>query len=180
LFEEQAAKTPGHIAVVCEGNAVTFGELDQRANRLARHLRAVGVKKDVLVGLCVGRSIDMIVGLVGILKAGGAYVPLDPAFPRDRLAFMMEDSKMPVLVTEDKLAAELPPHSARVVRLDGDSEALAAQSSAPLEHGEDDAGPEQMAYVIYTSGSTGKPKGVCVPHRAVVNFVTSMAREPGL
>jgi amino acid adenylation domain-containing protein len=180
LFEEQAAKTPDRVAVVCEDASVTFGELDQRANRVARHLRAIGVKKDVLVGLCVGRSIDMLVGLVGILKAGGAYVPLDPAFPRDRLAFMMEDSKMPVLVTEDALAAELPAHGARIVRLDGEREALANESAAPLDRGDDDAGPEHPAYVIYTSGSTGKPKGVCVPHRAVVNFVTSMAKEPGL
>ncbi len=181
LFEDQANRTPDAVAVVCGDERITFAELDVRANRLAHRLRAMGVRSETLVGLCVDRSIAMVVGLLGILKAGGAYVPLDPAFPRDRLEFMMTDSRMPVLVTEARLAAQLPSTEARVLCLDTEAAALLKESTASLGHGSaDDATPENLAYVIYTSGSTGKPKGVAVPHRAVVNFVTSMAREPGL
>jgi amino acid adenylation domain-containing protein len=181
LFEDQANRTPDAVAVVCGEERITFAELDVRANRIAHRLRAMGVRRETLVGLSVDRSIAMVVGLVGILKAGGAYVPLDPAFPRDRLEFMMTDSGMAVLVTEARLAAELPFTGGRVLCLDTEAATLLNESTAPLGHGgADDATPEDLAYVIYTSGSTGKPKGVSVPHRAVVNFVTSMAREPGL
>jgi amino acid adenylation domain-containing protein len=180
LFEAQARRTPDAVAVVSEGTSITFAELDARANQLARRLRGAGVRRETLVGLALTRSVDMVVAISAILKAGGAYVPLDPAFPRDRIAFMIDDSKMSVIVTEERVSAELPPGDAHLLHIDTGRAAIEAESRAPLDASDDDATPESLAYVIYTSGSTGKPKGVMVPHRAVVNFVTSMAREPGL
>src|SRR5690606_14543498 len=181
LLEEQAKRTPERVAVVCGEHSLSYRELDERANRLSHRLRRMGVQRDVLVGLCTERSLDMVVGLLGILKAGGAYVPLDPMFPRDRLAFMVEDSRLGVLVAESQLQEELGLTAPAVLCLDKEQEALNGESSAPLDADpERDATPESLAYVIYTSGSTGKPKGVCVPHVAVVNFLTSMAKEPGL
>lgn len=171
LFEAQAAKTPDAIAVVFEGNSLTYRELNTRASTLAAYLRTLGVGPDVLVGLFVGRSLDLMVGALGIMKAGGAYVPLDPAFPRDRLAFMLEDSKAPVVVTQNHLLADAPKSNARIVRIDADWQQIAktAPPSNPVS-----IKPTNLAYVIYTSGSTGKPKGVMVEHRNVVNFFTGM------
>jgi amino acid adenylation domain-containing protein len=177
LFAQQAAHTPEAVAVVHEGQQLSYGKLNARANQLAHYLRALGVGPDVLVGVYVERSLEMVVGLLGILKAGGAYVPLDPAFPRERLAFMLEDSQAPVLLTQQHLRAQLPASGIRVVAVDADWEAIAGHSRQAPNGG---ARPESLAYVIYTSGSTGLPKGVAVEHRSVVNFIASMQCEPGL
>ena len=161
LFAEQAAQTPDAIAVVHEDVSLTYRELDRRANQLAHHLRGLGVGPEVVVGLCVERSPAMLVGLMGILKAGGAYLPLDPGYPAERLAFMLQDAGAPVLVTQSVLLDRLPAHGARIVRLDADAPAIAAQpASAPALV----LDPQNPAYVIYTSGSTGEPKGVAVTH----------------
>ena len=175
LIEAQAARAPSAIAVVYEGTKISYADLDARANAVAQRLRALGVRRGALVGLCVERSIDMVVGLLGILKAGGAYVPLDPGYPIDRLAFMAQDSQMRVLVTQEALRAELPVAVEHVVTLEA-----VERAGAPLADGEDAARAEDVAYVIYTSGSTGKPKGVLVPHRAVVNLLASVRRTPGM
>jgi amino acid adenylation domain-containing protein len=177
LFEAQIESRPDAVALVYEGARLTYRELDQRANQLARYLQKLGVGPEVLVGLCVERSLEMVVGLLGILKAGGAYVPLDPTYPAERLAFMLEDSGAPVLVTQQHLLSQLPDPAAKVVCLDADAAVLARQSQAVPVSG---ATPDHLAYVIYTSGSTGKPKGVQIPHRAAVNFLWSMRRQPGL
>ena len=177
LVQAQAARTPNATAVIFENEQLVYGELNQRANQLAHHLQKLGVGPDVLVGLCVERSLDMVVGLLGILKAGGAYVPLDPTYPQERLSFMLEDAKVPVLLTQSRLAERFPGSSARVLCLDSDWLVIARESAAnPASQ----VKPENLAYVIYTSGSTGKPKGVQIPHRAVVNFLTSMSQKPGM
>jgi amino acid adenylation domain-containing protein len=177
LFEAQVERAPEAVAVIFEGQHLTYRELNRRANQLAHHLRQLGVGPEVLVGLCVERSLDMMVGLLGILKAGGAYVPLDPAFPAERLAFMLEDSQAAVLVTQQHVLARLTAPGTRVVCLDADAAVLARNSEANPFSGVTSA---QRAYVIYTSGSTGKPKGVQILHRAVVNFLLSMRQQPGL
>ncbi|HSF41071.1 MAG TPA: amino acid adenylation domain-containing protein [Thermoanaerobaculia bacterium] len=178
LFEATAARVPGAVAVTFEGESLTYGDLNARANRLAHHLRGLGVRPGVLAGLCVERSLDMLVGLLGVLKAGGAYVPLDPSYPADRIAYVLEDGRIPVLLTQASLLASVPELAAleaRIVELDGEAwRGESAENPAPL------AGPDDLAYVIYTSGSTGRPKGVEIRHRGVVNFLASMAREPGL
>jgi surfactin family lipopeptide synthetase A len=177
LFELQAERTPNATAVVFENERLTYGELNRRANQLAHHLAKLGVGPEVLVGILVERSLDMVVGLLGILKAGGAYVPLDPAYPRERVAFMLEDSEVPVLLTQRLLLGSIPDSRAKVVVLDSDWDEIAKEEAGnPV----DAAGPSNLAYVIYTSGSTGKPKGVQIPHRAVVNFLTSMSHQPGM
>ncbi len=175
LHELICKDSPDAIAVVAEGREISYRELDERSNQIARHLQTLGVAPETLVGICMEPSVEMIAGLLGILKAGGAYVPLDPSFPADRLAFMAADAALPVILTQDRLAASLPPHSAQVVRIDAD--AISQQSAAPLDR---TATPDQLAYVIYTSGSTGQPKGVEIPHRAVANFLRSMRRAPGI
>ncbi len=176
LIEQQAAKTPHRNAVTANGVTVTYAELDGRANKLARKLAALGVKPDVLVGLMCDRSVEMMVGLLAIHKAGGAYVPLDPSYPRDRLAYMIEDAKVPVLLTLDHLRSDLPPHHAQVLALDTDWPGIDQEADAAFDGG---AMPHHLAYVIYTSGSTGKPKGVMVEHRNVVNFFTGMDQHLG-
>ncbi|MEO6809431.1 MAG: amino acid adenylation domain-containing protein, partial [Isosphaeraceae bacterium] len=165
-FEAHAKRTPDAIALIYGDQGVTYRTLNERANRLAHFLRGLGVGPDVLVGLCVGRSDEMMVGVLGILKAGGAYVPLDPEYPRDRLEFMIQDAGLSILLTEDRLRSELPEHAARVVCLDTDRDAIAAQ---PIENLNAPASDTSLAYVIYTSGSTGKPKGVMVGHASLVN-----------
>ncbi|HEY0553140.1 MAG TPA: amino acid adenylation domain-containing protein, partial [Thermoanaerobaculia bacterium] len=177
LVERRAAARPEAWAVGFGAERLSYGELDARANRLARHLRRLGVGPEVLVGLCVERSAAMVVALLGILKAGGAYVPLDPSHPAERLGLVLADSAVPVLVTEEPLRGALPAHSARTVCLDRDAEAIARESARPLERVVD---AETLAYVLYTSGSTGRPKGVGLPHRAVVNFLRAMAGRPGM
>jgi amino acid adenylation domain-containing protein len=179
LVEEQAGHAPDAPAVSLDGRWLDYGALNGRANRLARELRQRGVRRGTLVGLCMERSPEMLVGLLAILKAGAAYVPLDPSYPADRLAFMVQDSGMPLLVTESPLASRIPASSASMLLLDADAARIAAHADTDLPP-EPEAGPEDVAYVIYTSGSTGTPKGVLVPHRAVVNFLASVRREPGL
>lgn len=169
LFEEQAARTPESVAVVFKDQPLTYRELNSRANQLARRLQALGVGPEVRVGICVERSLEMVVGLLGILKAGGAYVPLDPTYPEERLRFMLDDAGAPVLLTEERLVATLPEHAAAVVRLDADWEMIARESEANPDGG---ARAENLAYVIYTSGSTGQPKGVMIHHRGLVNYLT--------
>ncbi|MDQ1592163.1 MAG: hypothetical protein QOG71_2790 [Pyrinomonadaceae bacterium] len=168
LFEEQAARTPDAVALVFQDEQLTYRELNERANQLADHLRDLGVGAEVLVGLCVERSVEMIIGLMAILKAGGAYVPLDPQYPQERLSFMLADTRAPVLLTQERLVASLPAHEARVVRLDTQWDEIARRSTDNL-HGLSQ--PENLAYISYTSGSTGRPKGVSVVHRAVVRLV---------
>lgn len=178
LFERQVARSPEAVAVSFGGASLTYRELNRRANQLARRLRGQGTSAGTLVGISVLRSIDMLVAVLGVLKAGGAYVPLDPSYPEERLAYMIQDSRMPLLITKGSLAMRLPPEPPRVVDLEAEAADIEAQAGADFE--EPQAGPEDLAYVLYTSGSTGKPKGVEIPHRAVVNFLCSMAREPGL
>ena len=177
LFELQADRTPDAIAVVFEEERLTYRELDKRANQLAQHLVKLGVGPDVLVGILVERSLEMVVGLLGILKAGGAYVPLDPAYPRERVAFMLEDSAVPVLLTQRRLIGSIPESGAKILFLDaGWQEIATEEAEPPFSY----CSPDTLAYVIYTSGSTGKPKGVQIPHGAVVNFLTSMSHKPGM
>jgi amino acid adenylation domain-containing protein len=166
LFEEQVELTPDAEAVLFEDKQLTYRELNQRANCLAHHLRTLGVGPEVLVGICVERSLEMVVGLLGILKAGGAYVPLDPAYPQERLAFMLEDAQVPVLLTQRQLVESLPKHQARILCLDTDWEVIERQSEENLIS---EVKLDNLAYVIYTSGSTGTPKGVLGTHRGTVN-----------
>lgn len=169
LFEEQAARTPDEIAVSCGTQRLTYRELDKRSNQLAHYLRQRGVHADTIVGICMERSPDLIVGLLGILKAGGAYLPLDPAYPSRRLAFMLEDAQVPLLLTQSLLVASLPATPAERILLDEDWTAIAESSEQSLST---DARPEHLAYVIYTSGSTGTPKGTLIHHRGLVNYLT--------
>lgn len=171
LFEEQVERTPDHVALVFEAQHLTYSELNDRANRLARHLRSLGVSADQRVGICVMRSVEMVVGILGILKAGGAYVPLDPEYPAERLAFMLADSGAPVLVTEQQVSERIVGHGAQEVVLDRDWPKIENEEG---ENVPGDTLPANLAYVIYTSGSTGKPKGVMVEHRNVVNFFAGM------
>ncbi|HUD65767.1 MAG TPA: amino acid adenylation domain-containing protein [Candidatus Sulfotelmatobacter sp.] len=178
LIEAQASRTPNATAVVFGSERLSYGELDRRANQLANHLIKLGAKPDGLVGICLERSLDMVVGLLGILKAGAAYVPLDPAYPQARIAFMLEDAEVPLLLTQSQLTASLPnAGNSRVVLIDSHWPEISKQSqqSPALT-----LSTENRAYVIYTSGSTGKPKGVEIPHRGVVNFLTTMAKQPGM
>ena len=178
LFEAQVKRTPDSIAAVFSNRSLTYQELNARANQLAHHLHALGIGSNALIGLFVERSLDMVVGMLGILKAGGAYVPLDPAYPKDRLGFMLDDSRVSALLTQDHLLANLPDsalfgpvpesHSCPVICLDRDWPQVSRQSAdnPPCSNTVED-----LAYVIYTSGSTGKPKGVAVPHKAVNRLV---------
>ena len=173
LFELQVERTPDAIAVVFEDEQLTYGELNRRANQLAHHLRALGVKPEIPVGICLEHSAEMVVGLLGILKAGGVYVPLDPAYPKERLAFMLEDARRPVLLTQERLVGALPEHDAKVVCLDSDWETIAQESeSNPITS----TMPENLAYVIYTSGSTGQPKGVLVSHGSIASHCLDVQR----
>ena len=179
LFEAQAEATPAAVAVASGAARLTFHELDARANRLAHHLRGKGVGPESVVGLCLGRSVEVVVAMLGILKAGGAYVPLDPTYPASRLAQLVEDAGARVIVSEDRFAAGLLA-TATVVRLDGDAAAIAAESDARVVG---EVTSSNLAYVLFTSGSTGKPKGVAIEHRNLVNYVrgvaTRLALPPG-
>jgi surfactin family lipopeptide synthetase A len=169
LFEAKVETAPEAVAVVFEDQQLTYRELNSHANQLAHYLQTLGVKPEVLVSICVERSIEMVVGLLGILKAGGAYVPLDPVYPADRLAFMLENAEVRVLLTEQKLVDKLPLSKAQILCLDsGDWEMISQQGdNNPIS----EVKPENLAYVIYTSGSTGKPKGVLIPHQGLLNLV---------
>jgi amino acid adenylation domain-containing protein len=168
LFEEQVERSPDAVAVVFEEEQLTYRELNTRANQLAHYLRSLGVGPEVLVGICVERSFNMIIGLLGVLKADGAYVPIDPAYPTERIAYILSDSRLPILLTQQKLVAFLPEHQARIVYLDSDWEEIATKHELPPIS---DVTPENLAYVIYTSGSTGQPKGVMVAHQGLLNLV---------
>ncbi len=168
LFSAQASATPQAPALSFAGETLTYEELDRRSSQLANYLRRHDAGREVRVAVCLQRSLELIVGILGILKAGAAYVPLDPDYPEERLAFMLEDTQAPILLTSAGLTERLPQHAARLVRLDADWE-LVARESAELP--ETDVAPENLAYVMYTSGSTGRPKGTSVPHRAVVRLV---------
>src|SRR5262245_8864184 len=173
LYAAQAQATPDAVAVVFEDQRLSYAELDAHANQLARHLGTLGVGAETVVGLCVERSLEMVIGLVGILKAGAAYLPLDPGYPRERLAFMLKDAQAPVLVTQSGLLDALPlsgGHLAHTVCLDTDWAAIARQPTSAPEVGID---PQSAAYVIYTSGSTGTPKGVVVQHGSIPNLAAS-------
>jgi amino acid adenylation domain-containing protein len=171
LFEAQAARTPGAVAAVYAGEALSYAELNARANQLAHHLRRRGVGPEVRVGICLERSLEMVVGILAVLKAGGAYVPLDPAYPAERLAFILADSATPVLLTRETLRGALPAREdVEVVSLDGAAEEIAAESAENPESG---AGPDSLAYVIYTSGSTGAPKGALIEHRNVARLFSA-------
>ena len=170
-FAAQAARTPDAVAVVFEGSALTYRELDQRTNRLAHHLQAIGVGPDVRVGVAVERSLELVVSILGVQKAGGAYVPMDPAYPADRIAFMIEDARVPVLITQHGLLGAVTVGGTRTVLIDRDWGAIAEHPDTPPPSS---AQPHHLAYVIYTSGSTGKPKGVMVEHRNVINFFAGM------
>lgn len=178
LFASQAERTPQRIAIRLGEQQVSFAELEARANRLAHALRRRGVGRGMLVGLCLERSVDMVAALLAVLKAGAGYIPLDPAFPADRLAFMIEDSGLALVVSESELAVCHGCAAERTLALD--TAADEPDRDSPLASDQQAARAEDVAYVLYTSGSTGRPKGVRVSHRAAVNFLTSMQREPGL
>jgi natural product biosynthesis luciferase-like monooxygenase protein len=172
LFEEQVARTPDRTALLFEEEELSYRELDARANRLAAHLRTLGVGPDVLVGIHVERSLDLVVAALATWKAGGAYVPLDPAYPPERIAFMLDDAKLRVVLTSAKGATSLrPKEGMAIVRLDADADRIARCPDGPLDGG---AIPENLAYVIYTSGSTGTPKGVMVQHDNLASFFAGM------
>ena len=168
LFEAQVERTPDAIALVFEKQQLTYQELNSRANQLAHYLRGLGVGTETLVGICVERSIEMVVGLLGILKAGGAYVPLDPTYPQERLALILSDAQLQVLLTSEKLIPILPKHNALVVLLDRAGQAISQEKQYNVIK---NTKPTNLAYILYTSGSTGQPKGVAVEHRSTVNFL---------
>ncbi|MGC1393401.1 MAG: AMP-binding protein, partial [Coleofasciculaceae cyanobacterium] len=173
LFESQVKLNPDKIAITFEDNCLTYQELNQQANQLSHYLhRQVGT--ETLVGICTTRSLLMVVGLLAILKAGCAYVPLDPAYPQERLAFMIEDAQLSVILTESDLVSALPV-CAEVICIDDTAMALCPKTNPNTA-----VTPQNLAYTIYTSGSTGKPKGVQITHQAVVNFLTSMSHTPGM
>jgi amino acid adenylation domain-containing protein len=171
LFEAQVKRDPDAIAVVFEGEQLTYQELNCRVNQLAHYLKTLGVEPEVLVGICMERSLEMLVGLLGILKAGGAYLPLDPEYPQSRLAFMLEDAQTPVLLTQAQWVESLPKYKARIVCLDTDWKVIAKESR---ENQTSLVKPGNLAYIIYTSGSTGKPKGVQVMHRGLCNLALAL------
>ena len=168
LFAEQAALTPDAIALEYEARTLTYTELERRSNQLAHYLRHLGVGPEVIVGLCLERSLEAVVALLGILKAGGAYLPLDPAYPAERLHFMMNDAGVALVLTQDSLESSLPSHWGRVVSLDGIWQRIA---DSPTTTAAATSDPRHPAYVVYTSGSTGKPKGVTVTHRNIARLV---------
>lgn len=177
FFEEQVQRTPEAIAVVYEGASLTYAQLNGRANQLARYLVDHGIGPDQLVGICVERSFEMVIGLLGILKAGGAYVPLDPTYPADRLAYMLDDAAPKVLLIQERLREMLPQTKARFIALDGDWEKISALSESNLEPCVAGLRSQHLAYVIYTSGSTGRPKGSMNEHRALVNRLQWMQNQ---
>jgi amino acid adenylation domain-containing protein len=172
LFEQQAERAPQATAVVFEDQCLSYEELNHRANQLARYLQALGVGPESLVGIFMERSVEMIVAILGILKAGGAYVPLDPTYPKQRLEFMIDDSRAALLLSQQSMADRLPAHNAHAILLDSEWEKIAGESRENLASA---ATSENTAYVIYTSGSTGKPKGVMVTHQNVARLFESTA-----
>ncbi|GAK55072.1 peptide synthetase [Candidatus Vecturithrix granuli] len=174
IFEAQVRKTPEAIAVVYEDAQLTYRELNQRANQLAHYLRKSGVGPEVLVGLCLERSLEMIVGLLGILKAGGAYVPFNPEDPKERLAFMLEDTQASILLTQQALLAHIPEQRVQVICIDTHWKTISRENENDPENS---TLPQNIAYVIYTSGSTGIPKGVVIQHQSVLNLWNGLAHS---
>ena len=172
LVSQVAEHFPNKVAVICSELSLTYAELEAKAVSLAGRLQSVGVKRGGLVGVCLDRSTSMVVGLLAVLKCGAAYVPMDPLFPAERLLFMVEDTVMPVILTQTSLRESLPPNAAALVMIDDDA---VSSTFVPVSHD-----PEDISYLIFTSGSSGRPKGVLVPQRAVMNLLNSMRREPGL
>src|SRR5262249_1784559 len=165
LIEAQVEKTPEQIALIFEGETRSYRELNREANQLAHQLQKAGVKPDTLVGVCMERSLEMVVSLLAVLKAGGAYVPLDPTYPQERLAYMIQDAQVPVLLTQSHLRDRLPMHGVTIIAVDPGCNAgivVPTLSPAPVQ-------PDHLAYMIYPSGSTGKPKGVMNTHRGICN-----------
>ncbi|MBD3562272.1 AMP-binding protein, partial [Planktothrix sp. FACHB-1355] len=177
LFEAQVERTPDAVAAIFENTKLSYRELNQRANQLANYLVSLGVKPEGLVGICVERSLEMLIALLAILKAGAAYVPLDPAYPQERIAYILEDAQISLLLTQQHLISQLPKHQAKVICLDTEWNSIARENQDNLAN---EVTSNNLAYVIYTSGSTGKPKGVQIQHGAVVNFLNSMRQTPGI
>ncbi|MFK8185398.1 MAG: amino acid adenylation domain-containing protein [Phormidesmis sp.] len=180
LFEAQAERTPEALAVTFEGQQLTYRELNTKANQLAHHLQSLQVGPEVLVGICLERSIEMLVSLLGVLKAGGAYVPLDPTYPEERLAYMLEDTQVSVLLTNQKLAEQLPAYAGTLLCLDSAHLEQTLWQDSTLEQQQNPTSsiqPNNLAYVIYTSGSTGKPKGVMNAHQGIVNRLLWMQEK---
>jgi len=171
LFEQQVEQKPEAVAVVFDEQRLTYRELNERANQLAHHLCAKGIGPEVLVGLCVDRSVEMVIGLLGILKAGGAYVPLEPAVPKERLEFLIENSQMAMMLTQQPLLTSIPAERVPVVCLDSDWEVISSHSKENPTSG---VSGDNAAYVIYTSGSTGAPKGVVVEHKQLLAYVQAI------
>jgi amino acid adenylation domain-containing protein len=170
LFEQQVERTPEAIAVVFEEQQLSYQQLNEKANQLGHYLQSLGVGPDVPVGICLERSLEMVIALLGVLKAGGAYVPLDPSYPTERIIFMLEDSQVPVLLTQQTLLDKVPEHQALVVTIDSWWKREASQN--PNHNPVCTTGPKDLAYVIYTSGSTGTPKGVQIEHQNTVAFLS--------
>ncbi|MEM7342693.1 MAG: amino acid adenylation domain-containing protein [Chloroflexota bacterium] len=177
LIEQQANQTPDAVAVIGPNKTLTYQELEQQANQLAHHLQSLGVDSGSLVGILTERTSEMVIGMLAVLKLGAAYVPMDPAYPPHRLAHMIEDAELSVILTEQAVTEVLPSYRGERVYLDTDWDTIRQQSTEPVSMVSD---ADQVAYVIYTSGSTGLPKGVQIPHRALTNFLVSMQSEPGL
>ncbi|MBD2212226.1 amino acid adenylation domain-containing protein [Nostoc linckia FACHB-104] len=173
LVEFQVSQTPDAVAVIFQNEQLTYRELNQKANQLAHHLRTLGVKPETLVGVCIERSLEMVVALLGILKAGGAYIPLDPTYPPDRLAFIIEDTQLPLLLTQEHLQALVSQHQGHTIYINSDWQNIAQQ---PIDNPISEVRPNNLAYVIYTSGSTGIPKGVAIEHRNTIALI-DWARE---
>jgi amino acid adenylation domain-containing protein len=176
-FERQAERNPHGIAVEHHDEKMTYKTLNERSNQLAHHLRELGAGPDILVGICVNRSVEMLVAALGVLKSGGAYIPLDPDFPAERLSYMLQHSEARILITEQSLIEALPQNACSTVLMDRDRDLISHKNTKnPVV----ETGSHHLAYVIYTSGSTGVPKGVMIPHIAAVNFLASMSKTPGM
>src|SRR5215471_1375079 len=174
LFERQVDRTPKAVAVSYAGQSFTYEELESRANRLAHYLRARGIGPDVLAAIAIERSLEMAVAVLGVLKAGGGYAPLDPSYPKPRLAYMMEDTRAPVVLTTSAIAGDLPSSAAQVVYIDAVFSEIERESDARRGGG---ATAPHLAYVIYTSGSTGTPKGVAMPRGPLSNLIDWQLRN---
>lgn len=180
LISAQTKRTPEAVAAVCGSQSLTYLELERQSDRVANRLRALGVGRGSFVGIHLERSLEMLVTLLAVMKAGGAYIPLDPEFPADRLAYMVSDSGLPLVVTQASLKISAPPGDYRSVQIEQLIESDDGTGPLLPGPGPDRAAASDLIYVLYTSGSTGKPKGVALEHRNVVNFLLSMAQEPGL
>jgi amino acid adenylation domain-containing protein len=177
LFEEQVKKTPDAVAIRFQEEYLTYFELNNQANKLARYLRHLGVGPEVIVGICLERSLSMFVSLLAILKAGGAYVPIDIKYPKERITCILEDAQIHLLLTQEWLEEKLPEHNSKIVYLEAAAKTINTESTENLDS---ESTPDNLMYILFTSGSTGRPKGVEIEHRSVVNLLTSMAKEPGI